>query len=147
MGRRRLTEEDFEFARQFGNKLAEAIEAQDLTRDEAAERVGVHRSMLFRYLGGRSIPGAKVLQRACEELGVAVDYRGIRVDAEFYKDETKVERPQSVSAQTEFAFVRESLVSERARVDIRKRKQTRGETLEVTMRIQLGATNPRRRER
>jgi len=25
--------------------------------------------MLFRYLGGKSVPGGRVLQRACEKLG------------------------------------------------------------------------------
>jgi len=137
MSRKRYTPEDFEFARQFGEKLDEAIEGCDLTREEAASLLRIHRSMLFRYLGGKSIPGSKVLQRACEELGVAVDYRGIRVNADYFKGETRVDEEQPTPTQTEIAFTGESFASPLARVDIRKKKHARSETLELKMTIRL----------
>jgi transcriptional regulator with XRE-family HTH domain len=135
-----MTHEDFEFAKHFGGKLDEAIDAHDLTRDEAAEKLGVHRSMLFRYLGGRSIPGSKVLQRACEQLGLSVDYRGVNVDADYFISGTRVEKPRPVPAQAEFAFMRESFASQFARVDIRKKKHAMNATLEVRMTVSLGKT-------
>ena len=139
MSRKPQTEEEQRFARLVGHKLDEAIEAQDLTRDEAADRLGVHRSMLYRYLAGKSIPGSRVLQRACEELGVTVDYRGFTIDANYYKgDKPLVERPRSMAIQIPL-FPRESFSSEFAQVDIRK-KRSSADTIELRVELRLGRT-------
>ena len=143
MGRRPQTEEERQFARHVGQKLDEAIDAQDITRDEAAERLQVHRSMLYRYLAGKSIPGSKVLQRACEELGVAVDYRGATVDADYYKGDKPVGTPQVVPIQMQL-FSRESFSSEFVKVDIRKRKRNENETLEFKVTLKLRGTRAQR---
>jgi|SRR5271169_5458864 len=138
MSREKYTSEDFEFAADFGNKLDDAIDAYDLTRDEAADRLQIHRSMLFRYLGGKSIPGSKVLQRACEELGVTVDYRGIRIDADYFKDDRVTERPRPSPVQLEFSSIREFLNGQHAQVSIRRKKGAAAERLEITMTLLLG---------
>jgi transcriptional regulator with XRE-family HTH domain len=139
MSRKPQTDEERLFARHVGQRLDDAIDAQDLTRDEAAERLGIHRSMLYRYLAGKSIPGSKVLQRACEELGVSVDYRGVTVDADYYKAEKPVEKPRVVPIQMQL-FSRESFSSEFAQVDIRKRKHAANETLELRVTLKLRGT-------
>jgi transcriptional regulator with XRE-family HTH domain len=139
MSRKPQTEEEQRFARLVGQKLDEAIEAQDLTRDEAADRLGIHRSMLYRYLAGKSIPGSKVLQRACEELGVTVDYRGFTIDANYYKgEEPVVKQPRSIATQIPL-FSRESFSSEFAQVDIRK-KHASADTIELRVALRLGRT-------
>jgi transcriptional regulator with XRE-family HTH domain len=140
MSRKRLTPEDFEFAKRIGRSLDEAIDAQDLTRDEAAEVLCVHRSMLYKYLAGKNIPGSTVLQRACEEWGMTLDYRGITLDADHFKEHKRVEGPQRSSIQAVFPFVRESFNSEYAQVDIRKRKHALSETLELRMTVRLGTS-------
>ena len=145
MSRKPQTEEERQFARYFGQKLYEAIDAQDMTRDEAADHLKVHRSMLYRYLAGKSIPGSKVLQRSCEELGVAVDYRGIFVDSDYYKTDNPVEKPRVVPSQMQFAFLRESFSSEFAQVDIRKKKHAVDETLELRVTLKLGGIRHRGR--
>ena len=139
MSRKKYSPEDFAFASEFGNRLDEAIDAQELTRDDAAELLCIHRSMLFRYLGGKSIPGSKVLKRACEELGVAVDYRGIRIDADYFKGERQPESGKSSPLQLELPTIRESLNSQNARVNIRQRKGVRSEKLEIHMTVTLAA--------
>jgi transcriptional regulator with XRE-family HTH domain len=141
MSRRPQTEEERKFARHVGERLEDAIDAQDLTRDEAAERLGIHRSMLYRYLVGSSIPGSKVLQRACEELGLAVDYRGVTVDADYYKGDRPVEKPRVVPIQMQL-FSRESFDGEFAHVDIRKKKHAAEETLELWVTQKLRGTAP-----
>jgi transcriptional regulator with XRE-family HTH domain len=138
MSRKKYTSEDFEFAADFGNKLDDAIDAHDLTRDEAADRLQIHRSMLFRYLGGKSIPGSKVLQRACEELGVTVDYRGIRIDVDYFKDDRVMERPRPSPVQLEFSSIREFLNAPHAQVSIRRKKGAAAERLEIKMTLLLG---------
>ena len=145
MSRRRYGWEDFEFARSFGSKLDDAIDAHDLTRDEAADRLQIHRSMLFRYLSGKSIPGSKVLQRACEELGVKVDYRGITVDADFFRDEKPPERSRRQPIQMEFPSIREFLANENTQVNIRRRKGVENDRLEIRMTLILGANKSLRR--
>jgi transcriptional regulator with XRE-family HTH domain len=139
MSRRKYGAEDFAFASEFGIRLDEAIDAQDLTRDDAADLLRIHRSMLFRYLGGKSIPGSKVLQRACEELGVAVDYRGIRIDADYFKGEKQPESSKSSPLQLELPMIRESLNSPNTQVSIRQRKGSRSDRLEIRMTVTLAA--------
>ena|SRR5579863_679352 len=141
MSRKPQTEEERRFARHVGQRLEAAIDAQDLTRDEAAERLAIHRSMLYRYLAGKSIPGSRVLQRACEELGVSVDYRGITVDADYYKEDKPVERPRVVPIQMQL-FSRESFSGEFTQVDIRKKKHAGNEMLELRVTLKLGGTKP-----
>jgi transcriptional regulator with XRE-family HTH domain len=143
MSRKPQTEEERQFARHVGERLDDAIDAQDLTRDEAAERLGIHRSMLYRYLAGKSIPGSRVLQRACEELGVSVDYRGVTVDADYYKGDKPEEKPRVVPIQMQL-FSRESFSSEFASVDIRKKKHAAEETLELRVTLKLRGTRPNR---
>jgi len=143
MSRKRYVSEDFDFASSFGGKLDEAIDAHDLTRDEAADLLQIHRSMLFRYLGGKSIPGSKVLQRACEKLGVTVDYRGITVNANSFRDERPPEHPRTLPIQLELPSIRESLSSQHAQINIRRKKGATAERLEIRMTLLLGATKSR----
>lgn len=137
MSRKKYGPDDFAFASEFGSKLDEAIDAQDLTRDHAAELLQIHRSMLFRYLGGKSIPGSKVLQRACEELGVAVDYRGMRIDADYFKDERQPEVKRGVPVQLELPVMSESLVGQNTELRIRQRKGARSDKLEIHLSLTL----------
>jgi transcriptional regulator with XRE-family HTH domain len=137
MSRKPRTEEQHRFARHVAQKFDEAIDAQDITRDEAADRLGVHRSMLYRYLAGKSIPGSNVLQRACEELGVTVDYRGFTIDADYYKGDKPVGKPRNVPIQMPL-FSRESFSSEFAQVDIRKKKLAASDTIELRVALRLG---------
>jgi transcriptional regulator with XRE-family HTH domain len=143
MSRKHYTSEDFEFAADFGNKLDDAIDAHDLTRDEAADRLHIHRSMLFRYLGGKSIPGSKILQRACEELGVIVDYRGIRLDADYFKADRVTVLPRPSPVQLELSSIREFLNGKHAQVSIRRKKGAAVERLEITMTLRLGTRKRR----
>jgi transcriptional regulator with XRE-family HTH domain len=107
-----------------------------LKREDARES-WIHRSMLFRYLRGQSIPSSRVLQLACQKLGVTVDYRGVRVDADFFNEDAGVEKVQPVFGQEQFAFMRDLLTSDFTRVDIRKKKHPGSETLELRMTIRL----------
>ncbi|HLJ25969.1 MAG TPA: helix-turn-helix transcriptional regulator [Candidatus Angelobacter sp.] len=150
MSRNRLTTEDFEFAKLIGRKLNEAIEAHALTRDEAAEVLGVHRSMLYKYLSGKNIPGSTVLRRACEKWGITLDYRGITVDVDYFKEDNGAEGPRRSPIQAVFPFVRESFNGEYAQIDIRKKKHAQSEILELRMSVRLGTsailiTSPRKR--
>jgi len=144
MSRKPQTEEERQFARYFGQQLDTAIDAQRMTRDSAAERLGVHRSMLFRYLAGKSVPGGKVLQRSCEELGVVVDYRGISIDAEYYKRDKPREGQRAVPSQMQLNFSQESFSSEFATVNIRKRKRAANDTLELRVTLKLNQAASRR---
>jgi len=94
--------------------------------------------MLYKYLGGKNIPGSRVLQYACLEWGVSLDYRGVALDADYFKgDNPGACRPKSYPKQMQFSFVRESFSSEYAQVDIRKRKHAASETLELRMTVRL----------
>ena len=59
---------------EFGSQLAKAI--RGLSKREAAEKLGVTRQMLNRYLKGKSTPGGEVIRRACEEWKFTLSIRG-----------------------------------------------------------------------
>ena len=120
---KKRTKLDDDFAREFADKLAEAIDDQSLTREEAAEALKVKKAVLYKYLRADAIPGGNVVQRACQELGLVLDYRGLRVTPDFFKDDAK--RPKPVRpVQLKFPFDRETVRGKTVQVEIGPREIT-----------------------
>jgi transcriptional regulator with XRE-family HTH domain len=59
---------------EFASQLAKAI--RGLSKREAAEKLGVTRQMLNRYLKGKSTPGGEIIKRACDEWKLTLSVRG-----------------------------------------------------------------------
>src|SRR5579872_6317653 len=57
----------------FAAKLSKAIDG--LSRKVAAEKLGVTRQMLNRYLKGKSTPSSEVVKRACDEWKLRMSIR------------------------------------------------------------------------
>jgi len=129
---KKRSKSDSTFARQIAARFAEAIEAHDLTKDEAAEVLGVKRSAVYKYLSGNVIPGANVLRRASREWGITLDYRGLRVDYEYFKNSTR--RPPAQMTQMELPFAPETLAGKNVRVNTRLDRSKR---LQITLTIKV----------
>jgi transcriptional regulator with XRE-family HTH domain len=114
---KRRTHIDTEFAREIANKFAEAIDQQNLTIEDAAVDLGVRKAVLYRYLRGDAIPGSNVLQRACQEWGLVLDYRGLNVTPDYFKDDAPKLR-RAPSLQLKFPFVREVVHSKHVQVEV-----------------------------
>jgi hypothetical protein len=120
---KKRTRRDDDFARRFAEKLADAIEAQSLTREEAAEMLEVKTAVLYKYLRAAAIPGGNVMQRACKRLGLVLDYRGLRLSSSSFEDDVRPQeqalRPvRAPAVQLKFPFVRETIRSKNVRVEI-----------------------------
>src|SRR5882672_5359046 len=64
---------DSELRRAIVRGLKEALRANNLTKSEAAELLGVERQTLWLYLRGKVTPGGDVLRRAFELWGLRID--------------------------------------------------------------------------
>ncbi len=59
---------------EFAAQLSKAISG--MRKQEAAEKLGITRQMLNRYLKGKSTPGGEVIKRACESWKLSLSVRG-----------------------------------------------------------------------
>ena len=66
---------DPEFRREVAHQLRNAIEAKGLNRSEAANLLQVKRQTLWLYLTEKSTPGGEILKRACQLLGMTVQFK------------------------------------------------------------------------
>lgn len=57
----------------FGSRLAAAIAARGLTRQQTAEASGLSLDFLYRLLSGRAAPGAETVVALCRALEVSAD--------------------------------------------------------------------------
>ena len=132
---KKRSKSDSAFARQVAARFAEAIDAHDLTKEEAAEVLGVNRSAVYKYLSGNVIPGANVLRRASREWGITLDYKGLRVDAEHFNDRIRRASTQS-PVQMELPFAPETLAGKNVKVSTRLDRSRR---LQITLTIKVAS--------
>jgi len=66
---------DPEFRREVARQLRNAIEAKGLSRSEAANLLQIKRQTLWLYLNEKSTPGGEILKRACQLLGMTVQFK------------------------------------------------------------------------
>jgi transcriptional regulator with XRE-family HTH domain len=59
---------------EFATRLSKAIVG--ISRQEAAEKLGVSRQMLTRYLNGTATPGGEVIRKACAHWKLTLSVRG-----------------------------------------------------------------------
>lgn len=64
---------------EFAAQLSKAI--QGVSKREAAEKLGITRQMLNRYLKGRSTPGGEIIKRACDTWKLSLSVRGFEFKA------------------------------------------------------------------
>ena len=59
---------------EFAAQLSKAISG--VRKQEAADKLGITRQMLNRYLKGKSTPGGEIIKRACENWKLTLSVRG-----------------------------------------------------------------------
>lgn len=64
--------------------MREALLRNKLTIPEAAEQLGVKRQTLWLYLKEKSMPGGKVLARACRLWDLSLNVNGLRFNKEAF---------------------------------------------------------------
>ena len=82
----RLPVTSFEFARAFGDSLAEFLIQRKISQNQAAQLLGIGRAKLNTYChdspkGVRRKPDAEFLYRVCVRLGFQFRYNGFEISA------------------------------------------------------------------
>ena len=89
----------------FGQRLREAREAKDLTKDKLGKLVKVHYSQIGRYERNEASPSADVLKKIANALDVSTDYlmNGTTADlaAENIQDKTLINQFNRISELSE----------------------------------------------
>jgi transcriptional regulator with XRE-family HTH domain len=75
----KLTENTAALRADFAARLSKAISG--ISKTEAAEKLGITRQMLNRYLKAKSTPGGEVIKRACENWKLTLSIRGFEFKA------------------------------------------------------------------
>ncbi len=73
------------FCKEIAKKFGEAIASRRLSKAQAARDINVSRQMLYEYLKGNSLPRHEVLQRACVAWGLTLNYKGLLVSVDAFR--------------------------------------------------------------
>lgn len=107
----RLPVTSFEFARAFGNALAEFLGQKKISQNKAAQLLGIGRAKLNTYChdspkGIRRKPDAEFLYKICVALGFQFDYNGFKISASTF-DGGPVKQIESPAEQLVLDFERQ----------------------------------------
>jgi len=118
----------------FAAQLSKAI--RGLSKQAAAEKLGISPQMLNRYLRGKSTPGAEVVKRACDEWKLTLSVRGFQFKAGAFESHSK--RPADISkvAQLSLLDLLAKLGNDQVEAKIDGRK---GDSFYLTLRIKVVA--------
>ncbi len=70
---------DERIKQRIAKSLSEAVEKRAKSTEQAAALLQVELGTLYKYMNGEMIPGGQVLWRACKELGMVLDQRGLHL--------------------------------------------------------------------
>jgi transcriptional regulator with XRE-family HTH domain len=66
--------------KEFAAKLSDSI--KDLSKNDAAAKLGISRQMLRLYLKGLATPGGEVIKKACDEWKLSLSIKGFQFSSE-----------------------------------------------------------------
>src|SRR6266702_5863867 len=98
--------------------LKGALKKRGKSPEEAAKLLQVELGTMYKYLAASMIPGGHVLWRACLELGMVLDEKGLRLARSTSR---KASAPGGRADQYELPFVNESIAGDLVRVVIGKK--------------------------
>jgi transcriptional regulator with XRE-family HTH domain len=112
-----------DFARAFGDALADFLKAQKMSQSEAARRLGLGKARINTYChdspkGKRRCPDAEVLYRTCVEFGFEFEFRGHRISAQTLNaagTRSSARKPQQLELEFDRQF---NLTKERGTVSV-----------------------------
>jgi transcriptional regulator with XRE-family HTH domain len=118
----------------FAAQLSKAI--RGLSKQAAADKLGITRQMLNRYLRGQSTPGAEVVKRACDEWKLTLSIRGFQFKAGAFESHPKRQSDSSKVAQLSLLDLLAKLGKDQVEAKIDGRK---GDSFYLTLRIKVVA--------
>jgi len=130
------TERDEEIRGKIAQALEKGLKKSGKSREEVAELLQIELGTLYKYLAASMIPGGHVLWRACKELGMVLDDKGLRL---IRRTAHKPSPLVASSDQYELPFVNESVAGDKVHLSIGKsKKDSRSvEYVHVSLRIKV----------
>jgi hypothetical protein len=114
--------------------LNNALESQGKNAEEAASLLQVEVGTMYKYLAAAMIPGGHVLWRACQELGLILDEKGLRPAGNSHK-KASVRRAKAL--QYELPFINELLADDQVHLVIGKKDVKSTGYVHVSLRIKV----------
>jgi transcriptional regulator with XRE-family HTH domain len=115
---------------QIATALRNAVNERTQGAEDAARILQVEIGTLYKYMNGDMIPGGQVLWRACEQLGLVLDKRGLRPSGRRVRNSKSPE----VGDQYELPFINESVGGEKVNCHVRRKNS---QYVHVQLRIKL----------
>jgi transcriptional regulator with XRE-family HTH domain len=134
--KRTRTVQDEEIKGRIAMALKKALKKRGKTPEEAAKLLEVELGTMYKYLAASMIPGGHVLWRACKELGMVLDERGLRVARSHYQ---KATLPIRRAEQYELPFINESFGGDQVRLTIGKKDIQSTGYVHVALRIKVAS--------
>jgi transcriptional regulator with XRE-family HTH domain len=78
---------------EFAKQLSSAIKG--ISKNSAADKLGISRQMLRLYLKGLATPGGEVIKKACDEWHLSLSIKGFQFSGEAFESKTKTRGSQS----------------------------------------------------
>ncbi len=116
--------------------LNSALERQGKTKEEAARLLQVEPGTMYKYLDASMIPGGHVLWRACRELGLILDEKGLR-PARISSRKASLRKART--DQYELPFINESLADDQVHLVIGKKDVKSTGYVHVSLRIKVAS--------
>ncbi|HTZ96047.1 MAG TPA: helix-turn-helix transcriptional regulator [Terriglobales bacterium] len=118
----------------FAAKLGKAIKG--MSKKEAAEKLGVTRQMLNRYLKSKSTPGSEIVKRACDEWKLTLSVRGFEFKGGAFDVPSKRRSEPAKAAQMDLLGLLDKLRNDQLEAKIVGRE---GDSFYVKLRIKVVA--------
>jgi hypothetical protein len=115
---------------QIATALKNAVNKRTQGAEDAARILQVEIGTLYKYMNGDMIPGGQVLWRACEQLGLVLDKRGLHLS----NASARVPKSSESGDQYELPFINESVGSEKVNCHVRRKDS---QYVQVQLRIKL----------
>ncbi len=115
---------------QIATALKNAVNESTQGAEDAARILQVEIGTLYKYMNGDMIPGGQVLWRACEQLGLVLDKRGLHPS----NARARVPKSSESGDQYELPFINESVGGEKVNCHVRRKDS---QYVQVQLRIKL----------
>ncbi|MGB8535720.1 MAG: hypothetical protein WCD57_04855 [Acidobacteriaceae bacterium] len=125
---------DEEIRGEIAKALKSAMKRRRKSPEEMAELLQVELGTMYKYLAASVIPGGHVLWRACQELGMVLDERGLRVAKPRAR---KLSLTETDIDQYELPFVNESVAGDKVHLQIYKKGSHDAQYVRVALRIKV----------
>ena len=134
--KRPRTVHDEEIKGEIAMALKKALKKRGMTAEEAAKSLQVEPGTMYKYLSASMIPGGHVLWKACQELGMVLDERGLRVAR---SSSRRSSTPKGKADQYELPFINESIGGDQVRLTIGKKDVESTGYVHVSLRIKVAS--------